>query len=100
VIGYQEGKELTEDRVRKEHGLEPRARMATSTIRPGARPNYISNYGDWIASNATLSTAPDQIAIAPGYLAARMDENGRRYFHYRMDVPILNFYSFLSAATQ
>ena len=44
-----------------------------------------------------ISTAPEQIAIAPGYLQREWEENGRRYFHYKMDVPILNFYSIVSA---
>ena len=44
-----------------------------------------------------MSTAPDQIALAPGYLQREWTENGRRYFHYKMDVPILHFTSFLSA---
>ena len=44
-----------------------------------------------------MSTAPDQIAIAPGYLQHDSIENGRRVFVYHMDVPILNFYSIQSA---
>jgi hypothetical protein len=44
-----------------------------------------------------VSTSPDQIALAPGYIQREWTEGDRRYFHYRMDVPILNFYSFLSA---
>src|SRR5690606_32032692 len=39
----------------------------------------------------------DQIAIAPGYLQREWVENGRKYFHYKMDKPILNFYAFNSA---
>src|SRR5581483_10091889 len=34
---------------------------------------------------------------APGYLIKEYEKDGRRYFHYKMDCPILNFYSFLSA---
>src|SRR5438445_12277195 len=63
----------------------------------GRRRNYISGDGDWIDFEATIGTDPDQIALAPGYLQREWTENGRRYFHYKMDVPILNFYSFLSA---
>jgi aminopeptidase N len=40
---------------------------------------------------------PGQVAIAPGYLEEEWEENGRRYFHYRMDAPIQNFFSYLSA---
>ena len=43
------------------------------------------------------STAADQIAMAPGYLQKEWTANGRRYFHYRMDKPMLKFFSFQSA---
>ncbi|HWK51901.1 MAG TPA: M1 family aminopeptidase, partial [Steroidobacter sp.] len=46
---------------------------------------------------ATVSTSADQIALAPGYLQREWTENGRRYFHYKMDRPMLPFYCFLSA---
>ncbi|NNF46831.1 MAG: hypothetical protein HKN69_08680, partial [Desulfofustis sp.] len=45
---------------------------------------------------ATVSTSVDQIAIAPGYLQKEWTENDRRYFHYRMDAPIENYFSFMS----
>ncbi|HSE11271.1 MAG TPA: M1 family aminopeptidase, partial [Rudaea sp.] len=37
------------------------------------------------------------IALAPGYLEKEWTDHGRRYFHYRMDKPILDFFSFQSA---
>jgi aminopeptidase N len=37
------------------------------------------------------------MAIAPGTLEQEWSDKGRRYFHYKMDKPILNFYSFQSA---
>jgi ABC-type transport system involved in multi-copper enzyme maturation permease subunit len=97
VIGYQERGELTEDRQRRKHGLEPRERMHDIDDAAARMQNYVSHDGDWIDLDVTVSTAPDQIALAPGYLQREWTENGRRYFHYKMDVPILNFYAFLSA---
>ena len=44
-----------------------------------------------------MSTAEDQIAIAPGYLQKEWVEDGRRYFSYEMDAPIWPFVSFSSA---
>ena len=58
--------------------------------------NSVAFDADWINFDATVSTSPDQIAIAPGYLQKEWVENGRRYFHYKMDAPILNIYSFQS----
>ncbi len=55
---------------------------------------------DWIDFQATISTAPDQTALAPGYLEREWEEGGRRYFHYTMDSPMLAFYSVLSGRYQ
>jgi hypothetical protein len=96
-VGYQDRLELTEDRARKKHGLPPRERMPDLDDASARGRNYISNEGDWIEFEATVSTDPDQVALAPGYLQREWTEGGRRYFHYRMDTPILNFYAFLSA---
>ncbi|GIT23132.1 MAG: hypothetical protein CM1200mP40_28140 [Gammaproteobacteria bacterium] len=46
---------------------------------------------------AIVSTSHDQIAVTPGYLEREWEQNGRRYFHYKMDEPIWPFVSFLSA---
>jgi len=97
TLGYQDRVELMLDRERKKHGLEPRERMPALEA-PGVRDrNYISNDGDWITFDTTVSTDPDQIALAPGYLQREWTGNGRRYFRYTMDAPILDFYAFLSA---
>jgi ABC-2 type transport system permease protein len=56
--------------------------------------------GERTAFRAVVSTAPDQIAIAPGYLTREWIEDGRRYFAYEMDAPIWPFVSFSSARYQ
>ncbi|HEY9065719.1 MAG TPA: M1 family aminopeptidase, partial [Burkholderiaceae bacterium] len=50
----------------------------------------------YVSFEVTLSTEADQIAIAPGYLQREWTEGARRYFHYRMDAPIANFFAFQS----
>ncbi|QRK12140.1 ABC transporter permease [Archangium violaceum] len=96
-LGYLEELELQEDEVRKKQGLAPKARMADVNDLEARRNTYIASDSDWVSFEATVSTSPEQIAMAPGYLLREWTENGRRYFHYKMDSPILNFYSFLSA---
>ncbi|MFY0563548.1 M1 family aminopeptidase [Archangium lansingense] len=96
-LGYLEDAELGDDEARKKQGLAPKARMADVNDLEARRNTYIASDSDWISFEATVSTSPDQIAMAPGYLQREWTENGRRYFHYTMDSPILNFYSFLSA---
>jgi hypothetical protein len=96
-LGYVADFELQDDEARKKQGLAPRERMADVNDLEARRNTYIASDSDWITFEATVSTSPDQLAMAPGYLQREWTENGRRYFHYTMDSPILNFYSFLSA---
>ncbi len=97
AFGYQESSEIQDNDIRKKYGLKDRERMAEPTDMRARQNTYISNNADWISFEATVSTTEDQIAIAPGYLQKEWVENGRKYFHYKMDKPILNFYAFNSA---
>ena len=96
-IGYAPDIELTDDSTRHKHGLDKARRLPTLDDVAARQYNSGSFDADWINFEATVSTAPDQIAIAPGYLQKEWVENGRRYFHYKMDAPILNLYSIQSA---
>jgi ABC-2 type transport system permease protein len=95
-IGYNEQGELRNPQVRKKYHLPLKDRLPAPDV-PGARDNnYIGGNSDWIDFEATVSTSNDQIAIAPGYLIKEWEQEGRKYFHYKMDSKILNFYAFLS----
>lgn len=97
-LGYQEGFELGDPDKRKEQGL-PEKPLAHPIDDLRARQNtYIAADSDWITFKASVCTAPDQIAIAPGYLEREWEQDGRKCFAYSMgDTKILHFYSFLSA---
>lgn len=97
VVGYIENKELSDDKTRRKYNLSEKPRLPHVSDLAALDKTYISNEGTWINFEATVSTSGDQIAIAPGYLEKEWNKNGRRYFHYKMDRPILNFYAFLSA---
>jgi hypothetical protein len=97
LIGYDAGMQLVDSSKRRKHDLQPIPRMPVVDDLAARRNNYVSGDADWINFETTISTSPDQIAIAPGYLQREWEENGRRYFHYKMDAPILNFFSYLSA---
>jgi hypothetical protein len=97
IVGYFERAELVSDRDRKSYDLPPKERMAKRDDPKQIRYNYIRQDADFIKFGITVSTVPDQIAIAPGYLQKEWSENGRRYFRYDMDAPILDFFSVLSA---
>ena len=96
-VGYAPDIELTDDSTRHKHGLDKVKRMPKLEDIAARNENGISSEADWINLESTVSTSPDQIAIMPGYLQKEWLENGRRYFHYKMDAPILNIYSLNSA---
>lgn len=96
-IGYNSQSELIGKESREKFGLPPKDRMPPQTDTLALQNNYISYDADWIDFETTISTSLDQIAIAPGYLQEEWEENDRRYFRYKMDSKMLNFYSFISA---
>ncbi|HMP79018.1 MAG TPA: M1 family aminopeptidase, partial [Pirellulaceae bacterium] len=98
-FGYQPARELSNPNERRRRGLgSPRVMPPLDPHDLAARSNhYISNHSDWVEVESIISTTEDQIAIAPGSLQRKWVENGRRYFHYRLDHPSLNFYAFMSA---
>ncbi|HEY6274290.1 MAG TPA: M1 family aminopeptidase [Terriglobales bacterium] len=99
-VGYRPAQELNDDSARRRNKLDKVKRMPKLEDVAARQNNYIAQDGDWINFDATISTSPDQIAIAPGYLQKEWIEGGRRYFHYKMDAPILNFFSFNSGRYQ
>ena len=102
-FGYQTQAQLTDRNDRRKYGLSAEVPRMPKLGDEKARANtYISNDADWISFDTTVSTAPDQIAIAPGTLQKEWTANGRRYFHYTMtqdgmEQPMLPFFSYLSA---
>ncbi len=96
-LGYSDGSELRDDQTRKKYGLPKNDLKPHPSDTTALGDTYISKDSDWVDFEATVSTSNDQIAIAPGYLQKEWEEDGRRYFHYKMDSKILNFYAFNSA---
>lgn len=96
-IGYDAREEIRDDDARKKEKLPPRPRMAAPTDPRTWANNYISHDADWLRYDATVSTDLDQTALTSGYLRKEWTANGRRYFHYTMDAPILNLWAFQSA---
>jgi hypothetical protein len=97
ALGFTRNWMMTERKTRREHGLEPVDRMPKLEDERAARNSYLRSDSDWIKFETVVSTVKDQLAIAPGYLEKEWEENDRRYFHYKMDAPIQNFFSYLSA---
>jgi hypothetical protein len=102
-FGYQTRYQITDRNDRRKYGLSGEVPRMPKLGDEKARANtYLSNDADWISFDTTVSTAADQIAVAPGYLQKEWTANGRHYFHYTMtqdgmDQPMLPFFSYLSA---
>jgi ABC-2 type transport system permease protein len=96
-IGFPDQARIRDRATRRKYGLEPIEFMAKLEDTKFHGVNFGRPDSHWVNFETTISTEPDQIAVAPGYLQREWVEGDRRYFHYRMNAPILNFYSWLSA---
>jgi len=101
-IGYQQQAELTDPNRRRKYGLGDAELMPVleANCTADCRNSYLSNSSDLISVETVISTAPGQIAIAPGSLLGSWSANGRSYFHYKLDHLEYNYYAFLSADYQ
>ncbi len=94
--GYDRSRELDDNNTRREYGLPPVERLPKR-----GDPAYLGEAQFTVAERSgfrsVVSTASDQIAVAPGYLQETWEADGRRYFRYEMDAPIWPFVSFSSA---
>lgn len=96
-VGYWKEMELTDDSARHRHGLGPGRRLPPLSDLAARQYNADGTESDWVNYEGTVSTAPDQIAVMPGYLQNEWVGDGRRYFQYKMDKPILGIVSMNSA---
>jgi ABC-2 type transport system permease protein len=92
VVGYSPMRELWSAEDRRKHGLPRQVTVASpSDVDPSMAAGTPSTF------EATVGTAADQIAVAPGELRRSWRERGRQYFQYVSDVPIAGMHVFFSA---
>ncbi|MDJ1486071.1 M1 family aminopeptidase [Cytophagaceae bacterium YF14B1] len=96
-LGYNDGFEIGNDDNRRKHKLPEKERMMAQNDPVGLGQSLFGDDSDYIRFEIVLGTSKDQTAIAPGYLQKSWEEKDRKYFHYKMDVPMVNFYSIVSA---
>lgn len=97
TFGYNGGFEIVSDNDRKDHDLLPRERSMERDNPVGLAQGALGDDARGIMFEITVSTDSSQVAIAPGYLQKEWLEGDRRYFNYKMDVPMENFYNIISA---
>lgn len=96
-FGYNRGFQLVDRHERRKRDL-PEPERAHKLEDSSRHTEHAFDRGmAFIDFKATLSTVDDQIAMAPGYLTKEWSENGRNFYRYEMDAPMLNFFSITSA---
>ena len=97
-FGYSSQGELSSDKDRKKYGLPKKDySLPPHTDKWGTENLLFNDDGDYITFEGTVSTAPDQIAILPGYLEKEWEENGRKYYTYKMRGELDFFFNISSA---
>lgn len=96
VFGYQSDAELLDRHEREKRGLPPKDRANKLEDERFHQVNFFGPQGSFVDFEATVSTAGDQTALVPGYLTKAWQENGRNFFHYKMDSPMVNFFAIVS----
>lgn len=100
TLGYNAHFELEEEEDRFQYGLPPRAKTAGRTNAIAIKLSQTGEDSKIINFEATIGTAIDQIAVAPGQLQKKWTKNQRNYFYYKSTKPIINFYPITSARYQ
>lgn len=97
-FGYSAQGELSSDQDRREYELPVKDYQLPDQQDEWGLSNLLFNDdADYITFEGVVSTAPDQLAIMPGYLQKEWEENGRKYYHYKMEGELDFFYNVSSA---
>lgn len=96
VVGMDRNNLLQDRAKRRKYGLPAELRPPKLEDRGAQARNYLAN-ADWVNADITITTAGDQLPVAPGYRVSDVTREGRRTIRYRTDAPILHFFSVQSA---
>lgn len=97
AFGYRNDWQIRDKHERKKRELAPLERAHKLEETQYYNESFFGKGVGFIDFEATISTSEDQFAIAPGYLQSEKVVDGRRIYHYKMNAPIVNFYSIMSA---
>jgi ABC-2 type transport system permease protein len=95
TIGMDRSNLLQDRTARRRQGLPDELRAAKLEDTKAQARNYIG--ADWVNSRITISTAADQVPIAPGNKVSDVVKRDRRIAVFESPAPILNFFSVQSA---
>ena len=95
IIGMDRRGLLQDRTERRRQGLSDELRTAELEDTAAQNQNYIR--ADWVNSRIVISTASDQVPIAPGNKVSDETLGSRRVAVFESPAPILNFFSVQSA---
>ncbi|MBO3116425.1 peptidase M1 [Winogradskyella sp. DF17] len=97
TLGYNRKYELSDRDERSEYNLPERTNRANRNDPKELDNARSGSDSDGIHFEMVIGTEIDQTALVPGNLLREWTENNRNYFHYKMEIPMIDFYSIVSA---
>ena len=97
TLGYNRKYELSDRDERSEYNLPERTNRAHRNDLKELVNARSGSDSDGIHFEMVIGTDIDQTALVPGNLLREWTENNRNYFHYKMEIPMIDFYSIVSA---
>lgn len=96
-VGFDYDRTIKDRLKRKDYRLPALAAMKKLEHSDRKDNNLVRSDSDFVTFETTVSTTDTQIAVAPGYLEREWLEGNRRYFTYKMDAPMINYFGYVSA---
>lgn len=96
IPGYDGDRRIKDNEVRRKYGL-PIVPRTAALGDPAHQDTLAYGIDSRTQFEITLSTSADQVAVAPGVLRKEWQQDGRRYFNYKAEEPILPSISINSA---
>ncbi|BAO77393.1 membrane protein, putative [Winogradskyella sp. PG-2] len=97
TIGYNRKYELNDADERKEQNLPIRYNKADRQNTNELVKARSGSDSDGLNFEMIIGTSEEQTALVPGELLKQWTNDNRNYFHYKMKIPIIDFYSIVSA---
>lgn len=97
TLGYNKKYELQDEDERRDHNLSKRSKKAKIDDSKELVNARSGGDSDGIQFEMIIGTSKNQTALVPGDLLRKWTDNNRKYFHYKTNTSIINFYAIVSA---
>lgn len=97
TLGYNKKYELQDEDERRDHNLSKRSKKAKIDDSKELVNARSGSDSDGIQFEMIIGTSKNQTALVPGDLLRKWTDNNRKYFHYKTNTSIINFYAIVSA---